>query len=99
MAPNALYVPQGLRGKLWKLFLRLGEKAEPGMYDQLVQRALGKTKYGRQVQPRLACEAFCEYTRPSAHAGCRVYRGFLKPSETAIRAHFYPVHMHAATAF
>ena len=41
---------QGLRGQRWKLFLRLGETAEPGMYDQRVQRALGKTKYGRQVR-------------------------------------------------
>ena len=41
---------QALRGRLWKLFLRLDQKKDAGVYDQLVQKALGKTKYGRRVR-------------------------------------------------
>ena len=41
---------QALRGRLWRLFLRLDAKKDAGVYDQLVQKALGKTKYGRRVR-------------------------------------------------
>lgn len=40
---------QALRGRLWQAFLCLDSKREAGMYDQLVQKALGNTKYGRKV--------------------------------------------------
>ena len=43
---------QALRGRLWRLFMRLDQKKDAGVYDQLVQKALGKTKYGRRVRDR-----------------------------------------------
>jgi len=43
-------VRQALRGRLWRLFMRLDQKKDAGVYDQLVQKALGKTKYGRRVR-------------------------------------------------
>lgn len=42
---------QPLRGRLWQVFLCLEGKREAGLYDQLVQKALGNTKYGRKVRP------------------------------------------------
>ncbi len=30
--------------------MRLDQKKDAGVYDQLVQKALGKTKYGRRVR-------------------------------------------------
>jgi hypothetical protein len=42
--------PQPLRGRLWQVFLCLEGKREAGLYDQLVQKALGNTKYGRKVR-------------------------------------------------
>ena len=40
---------QALRGRLWQIFLGMDGKREPGLYEQLVQKALGNTKYGRKV--------------------------------------------------
>jgi hypothetical protein len=47
-------VLQPLRGRLWQVFMCLDSKREAGLYDQLVQKALGNTKYGRKVRPAVA---------------------------------------------
>ena len=59
---------QPLRGRLWQVFLCLEGKREAGLYDQLVQKALGNTKYGRKV--RLCNDWGCVVTFSST---CMLY--------------------------
>lgn len=49
LCSHTLLSVQALRGRLWQIFLCLDGKREAGMYEQLVQKALGNTKYGRKV--------------------------------------------------
>jgi len=50
LCSHTLLSVQALRGRLWQIFLCLDRKREAGMYEQLVQKALGNTKYGRKVR-------------------------------------------------
>ena len=71
---------QPLRGRLWQVFLCLDSKREAGQYDQLVQKALGNTKYGRKVRAGRCWRL--QHTIRSALETCMLCLGFVQQAGT-----------------
>ena len=50
---------QAYRGQLWRCFLNVDKKAQAGVYDRLVSKALGKRFKGKVKTYPLASQTLC----------------------------------------